>query len=287
MHPQRVESSIISYEKKLVAEFTGVKESDVKVNDVGWTSRVYIVGNGSWVFKFPRNEKTKQEYEHERAVLELLKDLNSNIQVPRIQWTDPGNNYLGYEGIIGQTFDQVHIPNDKMRSIGKSVGEFLKQLHALRLLGARNVSIKHEIKELHDKYALISRAAGLFSPEELKKLESTVFKSIPSDLERLGLDYGLCHGDLGYWNLILKNDGSVGVIDFGDIGNWDRSKDFIGLENEEILNEALNAYGDNDLIRQKIAVRRKILVIMDLCYFTDVQNKKGVQKSLTKIRAFL
>lgn len=69
----------------------------------------------------------------------------------------------------------------------------------------------------------------------------------------------MCHGDLGYWNMVLREDGGIGVIDFGDIGHYDRSKDFIGFEDAEALDEALKVYGDSELLRQKVAIRQKVL----------------------------
>jgi aminoglycoside phosphotransferase (APT) family kinase protein len=106
-------------------------------------------------------------------------------------------------------------------------------------------------------------------------------------LKELGYDKALCYGDLGYWNLILTADGQVGVIDFGDIGYWDRSKDFIGLENEQILGEALVTYGDRPLLRDKIMVRQKALTLLDLPYYVGTRNAQGVAKTAEKIRMMI
>jgi len=45
-------------ELEMVKRLTGVcDESRIEINEIGWTSRVYIVDGGKIVFKFPRNAK--------------------------------------------------------------------------------------------------------------------------------------------------------------------------------------------------------------------------------------
>lgn len=287
MHPQKTDKAVIASEKKLASELTGVSEQDIEVNDVGWTSRVYIVGKGKFVIKFPRNDDTRKEYVHEKAVLEMLRGLRSEVQIPQLRWFSPNNDYLGYEGIVGKAFDQAVLPKDKLRTIGESIGHFLRQLHSQVLPKSRTITIEDEVKELHDMYKRISNIEKYFGVSELKDLENLVFEEIPTELSRLGADYVLCHGDLGYWNLILKSNSEVGVIDFGDIGMWDKSKDFIGLEDEEILNEAVSVYGGDDLLKEKISVRQKLLWILDLRYYIDVKDAVRINKTVAKLKSVL
>ena len=45
-------------ELKIVKELTNVNDKRrIVLNDIGWTSRVYIIDNGEFVFKFLKNKK--------------------------------------------------------------------------------------------------------------------------------------------------------------------------------------------------------------------------------------
>ena len=61
-------------ELEIVKRLSGVSdENRININEIGWTSRVYIVDSGEIVFKFPRSEKFRIECRHEIAALKLIK----------------------------------------------------------------------------------------------------------------------------------------------------------------------------------------------------------------------
>lgn len=290
-HSQQTSLHVIEDEKQQIKELVGLSDlSAIAFNDVGWTSRVYIIHNGQYVFKFPRAETVKNEYAQEIALFKLLDKQATHVQVPKVRWTHPRNDYLGYEGIIGQEFTPLaaHMSIEVKRSIGRAIGSFLKQLHALNLHNARTMTVHDEIKEFQYKYGLALRVIERdFSQEEQAKLKALLYDEMPSELTQLGRDKALCHGDLGYWNMILKPDNHIGIIDFGDVGYYDRSKDFIGLQDNEILDQALGVYGDNPLLRQKITIRQKVLYILDLPFFIGKNDEQGITRTVAKIRAGL
>ena len=52
----------IKDELEIVLRLTGVgDESRVQINEIGWTSRVYVIDGGKIVFKFPRNARFREE----------------------------------------------------------------------------------------------------------------------------------------------------------------------------------------------------------------------------------
>jgi hypothetical protein len=62
-----------SKELVIVKELTGITdEKHIFLNEIGWTSRVYIVNNGEFVLKFLKSKKYKEEFEHEINILKLL-----------------------------------------------------------------------------------------------------------------------------------------------------------------------------------------------------------------------
>ncbi len=265
---------------------------DAKITyvDTGWTSRVFVVDDGKYVVKFPRNEATKKEYIQEIAILTLLEGIDAPVLVPRITHKDKNNDYVAYAGIIGTALD--FLPNkmdiDTQRDVGRSLGTFLKQLHSLHLEGAQMMSLEDEIAQFQQKYEEGKVALeDTLTDEQKDQLHELVYTTLPAKLRELGYDKALCHGDLGYWNLILSNEDKIGVIDYGDVGYWDRSKDFIGMEDELVLESALAAYGDNPLLREKIAARQKVLSFLDLSYFVETKDIQGTQKIIERIKAML
>ena len=289
MLSQQTPPETVNQEKQCVKQLTGVSDvNDVIFNNVGWTSRVYIVGNGQFVVKFPRDDEVKREYVRELAVLRLLGQIECAVQVPKLRWWHPNNDYLGYEGIVGDEFAPValHTGSSARKAIGRAVGSFLKRLHALNLDSARVVTVQDEIDEFQHKYRLSSAVITRdFTGDEQAKLASLIEEELPRELLRLGENPALCHGDLGFWNMILKDDGQIGIVDFGDTGYYDRSKDFMGLRDPELLDAALATYGDNEVLRRKIALRQKVLHILDLPFFIGKEDEVGISKTVSMIKA--
>lgn len=281
---------IVHDEKLKVAELTGSSIESIQLNDHGWTSRVYLIDDGKIVFKFPRMEAVKKEYVQEIKIYKLLEQLHVHLQVPKLRWTDQDNNYFGYEGIVGGQFSSeiARIPDDEKRRLGRDIGEFLKQLHQLHLSEPHVMTVEDEIKQAHEKYAgCLDTLRNHFNSEETARLAKFMHESMPSTMRQLGGDSALCHGDLGYWNMLLKDDGTLGVIDFGDIGYYDRSKDFCGLQDQTMLDAALTEYGDDKVLREKIDIRQQYLPFFDLQYFAASRNETETNITLEKIRSAL
>jgi aminoglycoside phosphotransferase (APT) family kinase protein len=291
MLSQQTPPELIEQERRLVQQLTGVSGADqVVLNDGGWTSRVYIAGGGRFVVKFPRGEAVRHEYASEIAILTLLARIEAPVQLPRLRWRHPDNAYLGYEGIIGDQFAPLaaRTDADTRKALGRAIGRFLKQLHSLTLEGARVVTTGDEIEEFQYKYRLSSPViARDFTKDEQARLARLVEEEMPAELVRLGEDRALCHGDLGLWNMVLSQDGRIGIVDFGDSGYFDRSKDFMGLRDPDLLDSALEAYGDDQVLRQKIAIRQKILNILDLPFFIGKADAAGIGKTVAEIKVAL
>lgn len=99
---------------------------------------------------------------------------------------------------------------------------------------------------------------------------------MPQKSQELGIEEVFCHGDLGYNNILLTDNLEVGVIDFGDAGYMDKSYDFIGLEDDDILDAAILAYGDDKNLRKKVEIRRQLLPLMEMLFLIDKKDKEGL-----------
>jgi aminoglycoside phosphotransferase (APT) family kinase protein len=260
--------------------------------DSGWTSRVYVVDDGRFVVKFPRSEAIKAEYAREIAVLQGLAahrdDLPADVVLPRVTDVGKDHAYLAYEGVVGLPLDDARARLDPpaQARVGTALGRFLRVLHALDLPAMPVMTVEDEIAQFQGKHAEARDVlAAALTATEFDAVDVLVHETLPRALRDLGDDPALCHGDLGPWNLVLTPEGRVGVIDFGDVGRWDRSKDLMGLP-DGVLEAALAAYGERgEAFRAKVEHRRTVLALLDLPYFAGTGNAAGVARTIARIRA--
>ncbi len=277
-------------ELEIVKRLTNIKDDKrIVLNDIGWTSRVYVIDNGKIVFKFPRNEDSRRDYKYEIIALELIKDIGFGIDVPKISWITKDNDYIGYYGIEGVslTEDRVSKLNEEEKiKLGTSIGIFLKKLHLLKpSKPTYKMTVEKEIREYQDKYKMaLTTLKKYFNEEQLKIIEAFFMIEMVAKMINLNEDLVFAHGDLGYNNILLTDTNELGVIDFGDAGYYDRSKDFIGLSDEIIKEHAIIAYGNDKTLREKIAIRQKALPILDIPFYVGKKDQAGIDKCIMKIK---
>jgi hypothetical protein len=76
----------------------------------------------------------------------------------------------------------------------------------------------------------------------------------------------------------------VGVIDFGDVGYQDGSKDFSGFGDDAILAVAFDSYGADAVLREKAYLRIKAFPILDIPFYLGKQNQAGVDACTDLVR---
>lgn len=86
--------------------------------------------------------------------------------------------------------------------------------------------------------------------------------------------------------MIVADDGGLGIIDFGDVGYYDRSKDFVGIQEPDIFAAALDAYGRSENLERKIALRRKMWCVIQLTACIGKGDDQAAAEKLTQLRSF-
>ncbi len=291
MHSQETPQAVIDQECSIIAVELSLSEHDaILFDDEGWDNRVYIVNGGETVYKFPRSPHVMQGYSIEIAALRMLEDIDNEVVTQRFKALDPENRYFSYKGIVGTQLSELLgslDPEDKKR-IGNTVGSFLKELHALDLCGAPVVTTDDEVKEYQSKYRLaLPIIESSFSADEQSRIARFFLDLMPAEMERLGNELRSCHGDLESYNIVIGSDGTIGIIDFGNIGYYDQSKDFIDFGDDVVLQAALEAYGDSPLLRAKAAVRIMALPAIDLVYYMSKKDNQGIMLTIERLRALL
>lgn len=293
MPNQQTDNLTIENEKQLIKDAVGLSSvNEIKLNDRGWDSRVYSFNYGKYFFKFPRSKKIQARYKYEIAAIKFIADIETDVIAQKILWKHPANEYFGYEGVKGTAVSEIigQLTKGQKEKIGNSIGGFLKQFHKLHLPGARTMTIEDEAKQIERWYENCQGALSeWFSDHEQKQLHNLVYDIWPERLRELGSEMVLSHGDLHFENILYGHDGTVGIIDFGDVAYYDRSKDFLELEgDEDIFKAVLGRYGhhDNDL-KNKIAVRQAMIQIINLGFHTGKKDKGNIKLTVDKIKAKL
>ena len=255
--------------------------------DSGWTSRVYLVRDGATVLKFARDRAARDECRHEIAALRACEDIHSSVRTPRVIDTGPGNRYVILDGIIGETLDRhlADLATPTLKTIGRTLGNFLSELHRCEMEAAARITVADEIVEFHKKFEIARPALeSHFNDEEMRRICAFSFEEFPTTMRQLSGDSRLCHGDLGPWNMILTPDGALGIIDFGDVARRDPSIDFAGLRNATLTSAALDRYGADARFRAKVDIRSRAFHIADLPFYAGLGNNHGLNACLESVR---
>ena len=123
-----------------------------------------------------------------------------------------------------------------------------------------------------------------FSAHQADTLQKFVLGGYEKELKQYPHQEVVSHGDLGYWNIIHREKNKIGIIDFGDFGYYDHSVDFVGFEDPELLNAALNEYGDSPHLRQKIDIRKKALLLNETPYYLEQKDFKMLDLLIERIK---
>lgn len=275
-------------ELSIVKELTNINdENRIVLNEIGWTSRVYIVDNGKLVFKFLKDEKYQEELEHEINILKLIGKYEFNVRIPLINRIGKDNAYMSFYGMEGEsmTTEAVNkLSEAQKKKIGTQIGLFLKKLHTIDYKG-KSPSDENSIIEWFQK-SFSKRKRMLkkyFDEKELGFIEKLV-TGLPQKSAALGIEQVFSHGDLGYNNILLTANFEVGIIDFGDAGNLDKSYDFMGIEDDVILDAAILSYGGDDVLREKVKIRRQLLPLMEMLFLFDRKEKEEIKKCADRMR---
>jgi len=280
-------------ELEIVKRLTGIDdESRIEVNEIGWTSRAYIIDGGKIVFKFPRNAKFREECKNEVTALDLIKEQKFNLQVPILNCAAEDGSYFGFYGVEGVPLRGVicGLTEQQKIDIGTQLGEFLRQLHGIKNYGdIKTQTLEEQTLEYQNWYR---KDRGLltefFTETELIKIDDFFTHEVPECMSGTG-ELVFCHGDLDYNNTLIDGENRVGIIDFGDAGLYDKSQDFRGMEDEILLAAMLKAYGGEEVISKTAAeATGKMIDVLNLIYCIEnnyVDGVDNIQNCLEQVKS--
>ena len=276
---------MIDEEAQLVSNLTGVAKTDIAFSDNGFLSRGYIIENGRIVFKFKKWPEIT--YKNEIKILNFVNSLNLNVNLQKVGWVSKDDSYLGIYGIIGDCLKGLTLSDEQCKDYGAQIGNFLKKLHETDFKEAEAFPIKREITAWQERYERSKDILSeYFNPKEIKKMDNFIYTILPKELLALGEKLVFSHGDLGLGNIFVDKNGKVGIIDFSESVYLDESADFMDMEDDKLLKEALDAYGADNILRQKVALRRIVHPMFIIGTYRD-RSKDQIMYFVSKLREWL
>ena len=269
-----------------IIRLTGCDEKHIELNDTGFLSRVYIINGGEIVFKFPRSKDTK--YDEEIKSINYFNTLNLKVNLQRVKWTGEDNSYLGLTGIIGTPLNRVAPENYNPGDIAKQISTFAKTLHTQKPDGFPTFTMAERIADWQSAYL---EATGFFkanlTPPEYALLDRFIMNYVPDEMNRLGDNPVFSHGDLNSGNIIIDNDGKVGIIDCA-AGYEDQSVDLANLTNlMEISDIMLDEYGADEALRHKVKLRQDTKPARIMTFFLKRNELDDANSQLRETKRIL
>lgn len=271
-------------ELQTIEELTGVTPEHITLANDGFWSRGYIIDGGRIVFKFKKAPEVS--YKTEIKALEFISSLHPDINIQRVGWISPDDSYLGVYGVIGEPLDTLKTPN--YANIGKQLADFLRKLHQSQPENAETMTVADEIAAWQERYRKSqNELKQFFSEDEIVHLDHFIFEAVPTKLQQLGEKLVFSHGDLGGGNILVDDNGKVGIIDFSEMLYLDEAADFMDVGSNELREQMLKSYGADDNLREKVHIR---VLVRPLFVFGDYARRGDtvyVNELVVKIKELL
>jgi len=193
------------------------------------------------VFRFPRYAAGIARLEREVAILRAVRG-RVGLATPEPLYAafgerEVGSAFVGYPIIPGEPLDQKTLDGagdaDVLVGLGRQVGAFLRELHALPVADVLpdEAAAFDPLAAWRDLYARIRwRLFPLMRPDA-HAATARHFEAFFADPAGLPPSPALVHGDFGTGNILYdpKARAVSGVIDFGSAGPGDPAVDFAAL----------------------------------------------------------
>lgn len=270
---------------ELIESLTSVKQEEIAFSDNGFLSYGYIIGDGEIIFKFKKNPSVS--YTNEIELLNYLNAQDFNINLQKVAYVSPDDSYVGLYGVKGFCIENKELSEEIKASIGTQTGAFLKKLHILNPETNNLCSLSFELSAWQERFEKsLSVISRYFTEKETEALKRFMLEEVPEKLLSLGERYVFSHADLGEGNIFLDSGNKVGVIDFNESGYADEAADFMDIEDDTICEYALESYGADEVLREKVKIRRLLRPLFVIETYA-VRGDAAVQKYIKRIKKTL
>jgi aminoglycoside phosphotransferase (APT) family kinase protein len=193
----------------------------------GWDNLVFLV-NDSLVFRFAKNKEAQQFLMDENKILPCLQNI-FDLKIPNpIFFGKPSDSYAyafhGYKILAGDPFYRVNLSVDQMQNCIVQLAKFLKQLHAIKAVDAKNMGAavqSYDRSNVEVVLQNLDKRLAVLHKQAVVELDSDFIKNLKAQAAAIVLDHSndcLVHGDLDMRHLLVLDYKLSGVIDWGEVG---------------------------------------------------------------------
>ncbi len=217
--------------------FPGIRATNCKQLDGGWDSYVFDV-DGSYIFKFPRNDSVEKSLKKEISLLSELKKFLS-VSLPSHEYVHNGQNsppFVGYRKLAGTTIEEYKLDENSEIVLSKMMSRFYSEMSVfpLEIAAERGVPLldgkkwKARYEDIFDRFRLLT--FPVLGKNELKVVQNK-FNEYFRDPMNFEFEPKLVHGDLCVEHVLFNFGVSeiLGIIDWGDAMIGDPAVDFAWL----------------------------------------------------------
>ncbi len=218
----------------IIQQFPDLAGAEVEPAGEGWDNVNFLV-NGTWIFRFPRIEKSATLIETEIAVLPAIsRELSMPIPVPvRLGSAGPGYPFpfLGYRFLPGKPACRLPLTATDRKRLARPIGKFLRELHGIKFDDetARSVptdtlgrtDVRQRVAALVDRLSELMEMADGFDSAQVRDVLGRLHDTEPWQGAPVAV-----HGDLYSCHLLLDETRRLcGVVDWGDVHHGDPAVD--------------------------------------------------------------
>lgn len=271
-------------ELQIIKQLTGFDSDQIKLANDGFWSRGYVINNGEIVFKFKKSPEVS--YKTEIKALNFVNSLNLSVNLQKVGWISSDDTYLGVYGVVGRSLNTLTIPN--YTNIGEQLANFLHQIHRAHPKNANTMTQENEITIWRERYQKSHDFLAIyFSDAEITRLDSFFLQSAPNTLHKLGEKLVFSHGDLGDSNILVDENGKIGVIDFSEMLYLDEAADFMDVGSDRLRQVMLKRYKADDVLKEKVRIRILLRPLFVLGDYARRGDKTQVKKIISRIKELL
>ena len=215
----------------------GIDPARLRVNPDGLANDV-IIADERWVFRFAKNEHSRQDLARERAILALV---GPRLSVPVPAVTPLGKDGVVYPLIQGAPLyrhDLLRLDGATQDAFAEQLAGFLRTLHAIAAADLTDYGLGSPLPgATRDEWlARFERAELALAPylwADQKAWLADLFTPLLDGRLDLAFDPVLIHNDLAPYHILVAPHRSTpriaGIIDFGVAGAGDPAADFAAL----------------------------------------------------------
>ncbi|MHB8396708.1 MAG: phosphotransferase family protein [Thermoplasmataceae archaeon] len=276
--------------------FPGIRATNCKQLDGGWDSHVFDV-DGSYIFKFPKNDLAEKSLKKEISLLSELKKFLS-VSLPSHEYVHNEHTpqpFVGYRKLAGTTIEEYKLDGNSEIVLSKMMSRFYSEmrLFPLEIATEKGVPLldgkkwKTRYEDIFDRFRL--HTFPVLGKNELKTVQNK-FNDYFREPMNFEFEPKLVHGDLCVDHVLFNFGVSeiLGIIDWGDTMIGDPAVDFAWLHG--ILPENLTlrtiidaGYREPAGILKRSRFFYEISPLFAISYYSAEGDKKKMKIALKRL----